>query len=107
MSAAGRDAHDSLVVELQMGYSPAELMRTLRRILADHAWEDLGDEGWAIERPGRAGRLHVSFVECLPRRLGLLELPVVEVCFRFRGFPQGEDAALLDRLKRGLHRGGG
>lgn len=107
MRAAGGDARDSLVVELQMGYSAAELMRTLRRILTDYAWRELGEDSWAMERPDRPGRLSVSFVEQPPRRLGLLDLPVVDVRFRFRDFPPGEDAALLARIKRGLHRGGG
>lgn len=101
------DDRAELLVEQQMGYSAAEFTRALRRVLADYALDAADRNRWLAVRPGDPGRLEIAIVEQPPRRLGLLELPVLDVSFRFLGFAPGADRALLDRLQRGLHRGGG
>lgn len=101
------DDRAELLVEQQMGYSAAEFMRALQRALADYTLDVADRNRWLAVRPGYPGCVEIAFAEQPPRRLGLLELPVLDVSFRFRGFAPGADRALFDRLQRSLHRGGG
>ncbi|WP_228720672.1 hypothetical protein [Nitrogeniibacter mangrovi] len=42
-----------------------------------------------------------------PRRIGLFEIPVLKVTYRFSGGDDAERLALLGRLDRAMQRGGG
>lgn len=52
-------------------------------------------------------RLCIDLMQMPPRRLGRLEFPQLDVRYRFRGGSAGARRALLARLDRAMHKGGG
>lgn len=90
-----------------MGFSVQEFERGLSRVL--------GPNALTIEAPGRAiirasdkARLITTYVQRPPRKIALLEIPVLAVTLLLEGFAdKAAEDDMLTRFNHALQRGGG
>ncbi|MBL8446543.1 MAG: hypothetical protein JNJ44_03920 [Zoogloeaceae bacterium] len=90
-------------LEREIGVTADEFARSLA----------LAHSAWTMEGPGRFRlqdgeiTLRIDVRVAPSRRLGLFELPVLQVRYLFEGGTAGERRALLARLDLAMQRGGG
>lgn len=90
--------------EREVGASPAQFERDLRK--AWPAGVETVARGHFHVQDG-ATRLDLHVETRAVRRLGMFELPVIAVSYRFSGAGEAERARLLRALDRAMQRGGG
>ncbi|HNC52893.1 MAG TPA: hypothetical protein PLO14_11745 [Accumulibacter sp.] len=87
-----------------MSLTPAEFERQLQPLLAGWKAERLAD-GWRLERAGR--RVALSWRPLARLRLGVLDLPRLDVSISFTGGSVDQEADFIDDFLRHFRRGGG
>jgi len=91
--------------EREQSFSQAEWQRALPGAVRDHAL-DLPAPGEAIVSIG-AGRMHLSWTMLPPRRMGLVQLPRMQVRYRFDGVDAEARQAFMRYFDLYTRRGGG
>jgi hypothetical protein len=95
---------DAVVLEREMGCTREDLLRWLPGATA-HAPRRA--EGEALVLSVGAGEVRLTAATRAPRRIGLVELPVLAVRFEFRGLDAPAREAFLARFDLWTRRGGG
>ncbi len=103
MSGAG-DAEPVVSFTRSMGLTHTEFFRSLPPAIAGHPYEREGHTV-SIAYDGRSVTIVLGPERT--RAIAALRLPCVEVTFTFRGFPEDERRAFMDRFDRYFLRGGG
>ncbi|MES2537034.1 MAG: hypothetical protein V4632_14305 [Pseudomonadota bacterium] len=88
----------------EMGCTLAEFERWLPGATRD-ARIDSTANAYRVHADG--GMVDITLLECPPRRIASLALPVLSVCFRFSGMTQAARAAFLAYFDNYTRRGGG
>ena len=89
----------------EMGLSHADFLRIFPRLLVDAEYSTSGLEPEARWADGR--RLRVSVSAQHERKIALMRIPYVNICFWFHGFSAVEQADFLARFDRAFQKGGG
>ena len=93
-------------VELEMGYSLDEFDRVLPLAMRD--WRvDGGDGQWQVRTTDGADVARIAVQPQAPRRMGMLELPVLMVSLDLSAADERRAGEFMHRFERGFHRGGG
>ena len=94
-----------------MGYTLPEFEKTLGGQLtrAPMPWrlEKLGNETWQIDHVENSFSIQIKVRALPPRRLALLELPVLEVNFRPLIDEQAAERVFFDSFFKHFQKGGG
>ena len=96
-----RNAH---IVDKEMGYTHAELLRLLPKAVSD---DDIRIDGRVIQVSGGGRQLRIDLSEESVRRLGNFRLPVTNVRLSFTGYSDAERDAALTRFWQTYQKGGG
>lgn len=95
----------------EMGYTPNEFSKTLHgqfvQNQTDFKLVDNNQNHWQIIFPKNQAIVDIKISESTPRKIALLSLPVLEVCFCFSGINAQEQALFLKRFFKYFHKGGG
>jgi hypothetical protein len=94
----------AVTVEREMGCTRPDLLRWLPGA-ARHAGAEPVEDGLTL-RLG-TGQVRLELEERPARRLAAVVLPVLRVCFVFRGIPAAARARFLERFDAYTRRGGG
>ena len=92
------------MLDREMGCTREEFLRWLPGA-AGHARASLVGDGLSLALAG--GQVRLSLEARPPRRIALLELPVLAVRFRFIGLAAAARAEFLERFDAYTRRGGG
>lgn len=90
--------------ERDMACSEADWLRLLPPALAPHAWQR---EGSSVRLVMGEGQLVIGWTPLPPRRIALLQLPMLRVRFVFAGVPAEARHAFMRHFDLHTHRGGG
>ena len=101
----------STVVEYEMGYGADEFGRVLLGPFSgersDFDAAEVARHHWSVTRAAAAFDLEIRVAEQPPRRLGLFNLPVLQVIFTFRDTEDALRDAFFQRFHQYFHKGGG
>ena len=99
------------IVEYSMGYYADEFGKVLNGPFSGEQspfdCEEICRHHWRIDYPGAEFALHVRVVEQPPRKLGLFNLPVLQVRFDFGSTAADLRAEFFGRFHQYFHKGGG
>ena len=94
-----------------MGYGADEFGKVLRGSFSgnDSAYHctEIGPHHWSLEQPGEGFNLAIRVVEKPPRKLGLFNLPVLDVKFTFTDADEASRDSFFHRFHQYFHKGGG
>jgi hypothetical protein len=98
-------------VEYEMGYAADEFGTVLRGSFsgeksAYHCTE-IARHYWSLEQPGAVFALAIKVAEKPPRKLGLFNLPVLQVKFAFTDTEEPLREKFFHRFHQYFHKGGG
>ena len=95
----------------EMGYTPVEFAKTLHgqftKNQTDFTLIDSGKNHWKIRFSKNKVIADIKVSESTPRKIALLNLPVLDVCFLFAGLSSQEQELFLERFFKYFHKGGG
>jgi len=95
----------------EMGYTPEEFAKTLQgqftKNQTDFTLIDSGKNHWQIRFSKNKAITDIKVSESTPRKIALLSLPVLKVCFLFTGLTSQEQELFLERFFNYFHKGGG
>ena len=105
------EPNSTTMVEYEMGYAADEFGKVLCGPFSGensgYRCTQIERHYWSLEQPGTAFELAIKVAEKPPRKLGLFNLPVLEVKFSFAD----TEAVLRDnffhRFHQYFHKGGG
>lgn len=99
------------VVEYEMGYGADEFGRVLTGPFSGekspYRCREIARHHWLIEKPGAAFELIIKVAEKPPRKLGLFNLPVLDVRFTFTNTEAASRDEFFHRFHQYFHKGGG
>jgi len=104
---------DSLpsLVEYEMGYGADEfgkvLLGSFSGARSDFNAAEIGRHRWMVSHNDQALELEIRVAEMPPRKLGLFNLPVLEVKFSFNEAEDSLREAFFHRFHQYFHKGGG
>ncbi len=104
---------DSLpsLVEYEMGYGADEFGKVLLGPFSgersDFNAAEIGRHHWKVSHIDQAFELEIRVAEMPPRKLGLFNLPVLEVKFGFNDAGDTLREAFFHRFHQYFHKGGG
>ena len=102
---------DSALVEYEMGYAADEFGKVLNGPFSGDKspfqCSEIARHHWLIELPGAAFELAIKVVEKPPRKLGLFNLPVLDVKFFFADTETALRDNFFHRFHQYFHKGGG
>ena len=102
---------DPIVVEYEMGYGADEFGKVLLGPFSGERSEfdssEISRHRWSVTRPGTPFDLEIHVVEQPPRKLGLFNLPVLQVIFTFNDAEESLRQAFFHRFHQYFHKGGG
>jgi len=94
-----------------MGYTPEEFAKTLHgqflQNQTDFELIDSGQNHWQISFHKNKAIADIRISESTPRKIALLSLPVLDVCFLFGGLTLQEQELFIKRFFKYFHKGGG
>ena len=95
----------------EMGYTVEEFSHILNAGFSDNksglVCTAAGIHNWDIQLTASEATLRLTIEKKPLRRLGSLEIPVLQVSFEFSGFSNPQKKVLMDRFNRYFHKGGG
>jgi hypothetical protein len=101
----------SALVEYQMGYGADEFGNVLNGPFSGdrsaYRCREIVRHHWAVEQPGAEFALAIRVVEKPPRKLGLFNLPVLDVKFSFSNTEANLRDGFFHRFHQYFHKGGG
>lgn len=101
----------SSLVEYEMGYGADEFGKVLLGPFSgersDFSAAEIGRHHWRVSRNGAAFDLEIRVAEKPPRKLGLFNLPVLDVKFSFNDTDDTLRAGFFHRFHQYFHKGGG
>jgi hypothetical protein len=101
----------SPVVEYQMGYGADEFGKVLNGPFSGdtspYECRELARHRWSVEQPGEALELTIDVSQQPPRKLGLFNLPVLDVSFSFGATDAALREGFFRRFHQYFHKGGG
>lgn len=99
------------VVEYEMGYGADEFGKVLCGPFSGdksaYRCTQLARHHWSLEQPGTAFELAIKVTEKPARKLGLFNLPVLEVKFSFADTEAALRENFFQRFHQYFHKGGG
>ncbi len=99
------------LVEYEMGYGADEFGKVLLGPFSggrsDFNAAEIGRHHWIVSHQHKAFELEIRVAEKPPRKLGLFNLPVLEVKFSFNGSGDSLREAFFHRFHQYFHKGGG
>jgi len=102
---------DPTVVEYEMGYGADEFGNVLNGPFSDdkssYLCTEIGRHHWAVEQPGETFALAIRVTEKPARKLGLFNLPVLDVKFSFSDTETVLRDGFFHRFHQYFHKGGG
>jgi len=102
---------DSPIVEYEMGYGADEFAKVLNGPFSGdkspYECRELGRHNWSVQQPGKALQLTIKVAQKLPRKLGLFNLPVLDVSFSFGATDAALRERFFHRFHQYFHKGGG
>lgn len=103
--------NDTSLLEYEMGYSADEFGDVLTKSFdgADSGYACLlvTQHHWQIQQLNSGFRVHVQIKQKSPRKLGLLNLPILQVNFRLVQSDSIMQAVFFKRFFQYFHKGGG
>ena len=104
-------APDSPVVAYEMGYGADEFGKVLNGPFSGdkspYRCREQQRHNWSVEQPGESLELTISVREKPPRKLGLFNLPVLDVSFDFGATEPVLRERFFHRFHQYFHKGGG
>lgn len=102
---------DSTLVEYEMGYAADEFGKVLNGSFSGekspYQCSEITRHHWSLEQPGATFELTIKAVEKPPRKLGLFNLPVLDVKFFFADTEVALRDKFFHRFHQYFHKGGG
>jgi hypothetical protein len=102
---------DSTLVEYEMGYAADEFGKVLNGPFSGekspYQCSEIARHHWSLEQSGAAFELVIKVVEKPPRKLGLFNLPVLDVKFFFADTEVALRDKFFHRFHQYFHKGGG
>jgi hypothetical protein len=102
---------DSAVVEYEMGYAADEFGKVLNGPFSGekspYHCSELARHHWSLAQPGAELDLSIKVAQKPPRRLGLFNLPVLDVRFTFGATDDALREQFFHRFHQYFHKGGG
>jgi hypothetical protein len=112
-SSSGLNSDPDLetIIEYEMGYAADEFGKVLCGPFSGeksvYRCMQIARHHWSLEQPGMAFELAIKVAEKPPRKLGLFNLPVLEVIFCFTGTETALRDKFFHRFHQYFHKGGG
>jgi len=105
------DPNLSAMVEYEMGYAADEFGKVLRGPFSGdksaYRCTQIERHHWSLEQPGKEFELSIKVAEKPPRKLGLFNLPVLDVKFSFADTEATLRDNFFHRFHQYFHKGGG
>jgi hypothetical protein len=105
------DSSLSTIVEYEMGYAADEFGKVLCGPFSGeksaYRCTQIVRHHWSLEQPGKVFELAIKVVEKPPRKLGLFNLPVLDVKFSFADTESTLRDNFFHRFHQYFHKGGG
>jgi hypothetical protein len=102
---------DSTLVEYEMGYGADEFGKVLNGSFSgeksSYRCREITAHHWSLEQPGTAFELAIKVVQKPPRKLGMFNLPVLDVRFTFTNTEKNLQDSFFHRFHQYFHKGGG
>jgi hypothetical protein len=99
------------IVEYEMGYGAEEFGKVLNGTFSGekspYQCSEIARHHWSLEQPGMTFELTIKVAEKPPRKLGLFNLPVLEVKFSFADTETALRDDFFHRFHQYFHKGGG
>ena len=99
------------MVEYEMGYGADEFGNVLNGPFSgdksSYLCTQIGRHHWALEQSGETFELTIEVAEQSPRKLGLFNLPVLNVKFTFTDTETALRDRFFHRFHQYFHKGGG
>jgi len=101
----------TIVVEYEMGYGADEFGKVLGGPFSgeksSYSCEEVLRHHWRLAQSGTALSLAIEVAEKPPRKLGLFNLPVLQVIFTFTDTDEELRERFFHRFHQYFHKGGG
>jgi hypothetical protein len=101
----------SSVVEYEMGYAADEFGKVLNGPFSGdnspYECHELERHNWSVQQPGKDLDLTIKVSQKPPRKLGLFNLPVLDVSFSFGDTDATLREGFFHRFHQYFHKGGG
>jgi len=101
----------SPVVEYQMGYGADEFGKVLNGVFSGvgspYECRELSQHCWSVTQAGAELELTIKVTQQAPRKLGLFNLPVLDVSFSFGDTEAALREGFFHRFHQYFHTGGG
>ncbi|MFT5506714.1 MAG: hypothetical protein ACI8XC_004442 [Gammaproteobacteria bacterium] len=98
-------------IEYEMGYAADEFGNVLKGAFTGDRTELFHSESarhrWTVSKTGSDFQVAISVIEKPPRKLGLFNLPVLQVCFDFGVSAIEDKDSFMERFHKYFHKGGG
>jgi hypothetical protein len=105
------DPNLSTLIEYEMGYAADEFGKVLNGAFSDekspYQCSEIERHHWSLQQSGTAFELAIKVVEKSPRKLGLFNLPVLDVKFSFADTKAALRDDFFHRFHQYFHKGGG
>jgi hypothetical protein len=102
---------DSPIVAYEMGYAADEFGKVLNGTFSGekspYSCRELARHHWSVKRSGAELALSIKVAQKPPRKLGLFNLPVLDVRFHFGDTPAAAREHFFHRFHQYFHKGGG
>jgi hypothetical protein len=96
--------------EYEMGYTPAEFKKTLQgqfTTRTPYSYKELSPSHWLISIEVESITVDIKIQESIPRKIAMLTLPVLNVCFEFNNITESQKEIFLKTFFKYFHKGGG
>ncbi len=101
----------SAIVEYEMGYGADEFGKVLNGVFSGekspYECRELSLHHWSVVQPGAKLELTIKVAQKPPRKLGLFNLPVLDVSFNFGATDAALREGFFHRFHQYFHKGGG
>ncbi len=105
------DTNSPTVVKYEMGYAADEFGKVLCGPFSGeksaYRCMQIGRHHWSLEQPGKVFELAIKVAEKPSRKLGLFNLPVLDVKFSFADTEAVLQNNFFHRFHQYFHKGGG
>lgn len=97
--------------QIEMGYTLSEFSRVLHGNFSaqqsEYNCKDLSRNSWLISRENSHLKTQITVIQKPPRKLGLLNLPVLGVTFKLMSGETQDEQQFFEKFFHYFHKGGG
>jgi hypothetical protein len=97
--------------QIEMGYTLSEFSNVLHGNFSaqqsEYKCKDLSQNSWLISREDSNLKTQITVIQQPPRKLGLLNLPVLTVTFKLMAGETHDEQLFFEKFFRYFHKGGG